>query len=164
MEVRAVARYQRVSPRKVRLVMDLITGKAVDDAIALLEHLPKGSARLIGRVVRAAVANAENNFNLTMEDLYVKRALADEGPRLKRVWMRGRGRRDIKVHRTCHVTVVVEDQPERAARSRRAPAPAATRPEPRRPRPAAARRPSPRTPAQRTRRRTERTERTERSE
>ncbi|MBM4420378.1 MAG: 50S ribosomal protein L22 [Chloroflexi bacterium] len=110
MEVRAVAKFQRVSPRKARLVTQLIQGRKATDAIAILEHLPKGSAVMIGRVVRSAVANAENNFNLTLEDLVVKRALADEGPRMKRVWMRGRGRRDTKLHRTAHITVVVEDR------------------------------------------------------
>ena len=110
MEVRAIAKYQRVSPRKARLVTSLITGKKAEEAIAILEHLHKGSAVMIGRVVRSAIANAENNFNLTLEDLVVKRALADEGPRMKRIWMRGRGRRDQKIHRTCHITVVVEDR------------------------------------------------------
>jgi len=110
MEVKAVAKYQRVSPRKVRLVADLIKGKSAEEAISILEHLSKGSAQTIGRVVRSAVANAENNFNLTLENLYVKNALADEGPRMKRVWMRGRGRRDIKLHRTCHITVVVDER------------------------------------------------------
>ncbi|MCA1682785.1 MAG: 50S ribosomal protein L22, partial [Actinobacteria bacterium] len=71
---------------------------------------PKAPAITIGRVVRSAVANAENNFNLTLENLYVKRAVADEGPRMKRVWMRGRGRRDIKVHRTAHLTVVLDEK------------------------------------------------------
>ena len=110
MEVKAVAKYQRVSPRKVRLVADLIKGKSAEEAISILENLSKGSAQTIGRVVRSAVANAENNFNLTLENLYVKNALADEGPRMKRVWMRGRGRRDIKLHRTCHITVVVDER------------------------------------------------------
>ena len=110
MEVKAVAKYQRVSPRKARLVADLIKGKSAEEAMSILEHLPKGSALTIGRVVRSAVANAENNFNLTLENLYVKRALADEGPRMKRVWMRGRGRRDIKLHRTSHITVVVDER------------------------------------------------------
>ena len=110
MEVRAIAKYQRVSPRKARLVTQLITGKSAEEAIAILEHLPKGSALTIGRVVRSAVANAENNFNLTLEDLFVKRALADEGPRMKRIWMRGRGRRDTKLHRTSHITVIVENK------------------------------------------------------
>ena len=110
MEVRASAKFQRFSPRKARLVTELIKGKSAEEAIALLEHLPKGSALPIGRVVRSAVANAENNFNMTMENLYVKRALADEGPRMKRVWYRGRGRRDLKVRRTAHITIVMDER------------------------------------------------------
>jgi large subunit ribosomal protein L22 len=109
MEVRATAKFQRFSPRKARLVTDLITGKSAEEAIAILEHLPKGSAIQIGRVVRSAVANAENNYNMTLENLYVKRAMADEGPRMKRVWFRGRGRRDMKLRRTSHVTVIVDE-------------------------------------------------------
>jgi large subunit ribosomal protein L22 len=109
-EVRASAKFQRFSPRKARLVTDLIKGKSAEEAIALLEHLPKGASIPIGRVVRSAVANAENNFNMTMENLYVKRALADEGPRMKRVWYRGRGRRDLKLRRTSHITIVVDEK------------------------------------------------------
>ena len=109
MEVKASAKYQRFSPRKARLVTDLIVGKSAEEAIAILEHLPKGSAIQIGRVVRSAVANAENNFNMTLENLYVKRAVANEGPRMKRIWIRGRGRRDIKQRRTSHITVVVDE-------------------------------------------------------
>ncbi len=108
MEVRATAKFQRVSPRKARLVTDLITGRTADEALALLQSTLKGSAPLVAKVLRSAVANAENNYNMTLEDLYVKRASADEGPRMKRVWMRGRGRRDIKLHRTAHLTVVVD--------------------------------------------------------
>ncbi len=108
MEVRATAKFQRVSPRKARLVTDLIAGRSADEALAILQNLPKGSAPLLAKLVRSAIANAENNYNMTMEDLYVKRASADEGPRMKRVWMRGRGRRDIKLHRTAHLTVVVD--------------------------------------------------------
>lgn len=110
MEVRAIAKFQRVSPRKARLVTDLIKGKSVEEAMSILQHLPKGSAPLVGRVLRSAAANAENNFNLDLNDLYVKRALADEGPRMKRVWMRGRGRRDTKLHRTAHITVVIDEK------------------------------------------------------
>ena len=112
MEVRAVAKYVRLSPRKARLVADLIKGKSAEDAIATLSHMEKSASLPIGRVVRSAIANAENNYNMTMENLYVKDALADEGPRMKRVWIRGRGRRDIKVHRTTHITVVVDEKPE----------------------------------------------------
>jgi large subunit ribosomal protein L22 len=110
MEVRATAKFQRFSPRKARLVTELIKGKSAADAIAILEHLQKGSALPIGRVVRSAVANAENNFNMTLENLYVKRATADEGPRAKRVWYRGRGRRDLKLRRTSHITIVVDER------------------------------------------------------
>jgi len=109
-EVKASAKFQRVSPRKARLVTDLITGKSAEEAISILEHLPKGSAITIGRVVRSAVANAENNFNLTLENLYVKNAIANEGPRMKRVWYRGRGRRDLKVHRMAHLEVVLDER------------------------------------------------------
>ncbi len=108
MEVRASARFQRVSPRKAKLVTDLITGRSAEEALGMLQNMAKGSAPLLAKVLRSAVANAENNYNMTMEDLYVKRATANEGPRMKRVWMRGRGRRDIKLHRTSHLTVVVD--------------------------------------------------------
>jgi large subunit ribosomal protein L22 len=108
MEVRASAKFQRVSPRKAKLVTDLITGRPADEALGILQNLAKGSAPLLAKVLRSAVANAENNYNLTMEELYVKRATANEGPRMKRVWMRGRGRRDIKLHRTSHLTIVVD--------------------------------------------------------
>ncbi len=108
MEVRASARFQRVSPRKAKLVTDLITGRRADEALALLMNTAKSTAPLLAKVLRSAVANAENNYSMTLEDLYVKRATADEGPRMKRVWMRGRGRRDIKLHRTAHLTVVVD--------------------------------------------------------
>jgi large subunit ribosomal protein L22 len=109
-EVRAVAKFQRISPRKARLVADVITGKRADEALAILQNMPKSTAPLLAKLVRSAVANAENNYNMTMEDLYVKRAMADEGPRMKRIWMRGRGRRDIKLHRTAHLTVVVDQK------------------------------------------------------
>jgi len=122
MEVQAKAKFQRFSPRKARLVTALITGKPVGEAIAILENLPKGSAIQIGRVVRSAIANAENNFNMTMENLYVKKALADEGPRMKRVWYRGRGRRDMKLKRTSHITIVVDETTTGGRRPPRTPA------------------------------------------
>ena len=109
-EVKATAKFLRLSPRKARLVTDLITGKSAEEAIAILENLPKSTSLPLGRVVRSAIANAENNFNLTLENLYVKRAIADEGPRMKRIWMRGRGRRDTKLRRTSHITVIVDER------------------------------------------------------
>ena len=108
--MKASARYLRLSPRKARLVTDLIKGKSAEEAISILENLPKSTALPLGRVVRSAIANAENNFNLTLENLYVKNAIANEGPRMKRIWMRGRGRRDTKLRRTCHITVIVDER------------------------------------------------------
>jgi large subunit ribosomal protein L22 len=109
-EVKASARYLRLSPRKARLVTDLIKGKSAEEAISILENLPKSTSLPLGRVVRSAIANAENNFNLTLENLYVKNAIANEGPRMKRVWYRGRGRRDLKVHRMAHLEVVLDER------------------------------------------------------
>jgi len=110
MEVKASARYLRLSPRKARLVTDLIKGKSAEEAISILNNLPKSTSLPLGRVVRSAIANAENNFNLTLENLYVKNAIANEGPRMKRVWYRGRGRRDLKVHRMARLEVVLDER------------------------------------------------------
>jgi large subunit ribosomal protein L22 len=116
MEVRATAKYLRLSPRKARLVTDLIRGRPAEEAISVLVNLEKAASVPVGKVVRSAIANAENNFNMTLENLYVKDARADEGPRMKRIWIRGRGRRDIKVHRMTHITVIVDERTERPAR------------------------------------------------
>src|SRR5438445_12576587 len=99
MEVKASAKFLRLSPRKARLVTDLITGKTAEEAIAILENLPKSTSLPLGRVVRSAIANAENNFNLTLERLYVKRAIANEGPRMKRARVAGSGSGDVKLDR-----------------------------------------------------------------
>src|SRR3989442_14191989 len=95
-EVKASARYLRLSPRKARLVTHLIKGKGAEEAISILENLPKATALPLGRVVRSAIANAENNFKLTLENLYVKDANGEEGPRSKRVGYRGRGLPELK--------------------------------------------------------------------
>ncbi len=125
MEVRAVAKWIRLSPRKARLLTELIRGRSAEDALALLANAEKAAAVPVGKALRSAIANAENDprNQLTLENLYVKDARADEGPRMKRIWMRGRGRRDIKVHRLTHITVVVEEREpaERRPRARRRP-------------------------------------------
>ena len=110
MRVTATAKYIRISPRKVRLVTDLIKGRPVEEAAAILRFLPNAAARDVAKVLKSATANAENNFNLTLENLYVKNAIANEGPRMKRVWYRGRGRRDLKVHRMAHLEVVLDER------------------------------------------------------
>lgn len=110
MDVRAVARNQPFSAFKVRPLLRLIQGKPVGEALALLRYMPQPSARQIGKVVRSAVANAENNYNLVPGRLWVTEARADEGPTLKRFRAAPRGRvRPIR-KRTCHITVVVGER------------------------------------------------------
>ncbi len=109
-EARAVAKYVRISPRKARSVINAIRGKDVNEAFAILELSPKKAARIIYKVLKSAVANAENNLNLDPENLYVSECHVDDGPRLKRLWPRGRGRADIIQRRLSHITVVVRDR------------------------------------------------------
>lgn len=112
MEVRATYRFLRISPYKVRQVVDLIRGRQVDSALAILQFTPRGAARQVYKVLASAIANAENNAMLSREDLYVSAIMADEGPRLKRWRARARGRADRILKRTCHVTVVLDEYEE----------------------------------------------------
>lgn len=112
METRAVARYIWIQPRKARLVADLVRGKAVNDALAILRFATQGAAKPISKVVRSAQANAEHNHNLDAEGLFIKMICVDEGPILKRFQPRARGRADVKRRRTCHISVVVADGKE----------------------------------------------------
>ncbi|OAG27237.1 50S ribosomal protein L22 [Thermodesulfatator autotrophicus] len=113
MEARAQAKYVRISPYKARLVVDLIRGKSVDEALKILQFTPKKGARLVRKVLESAVANAEHNYQMDPDKLYVKRAYVDEGPRLKRFWPRAFGRASRILKRTSHITVVVEEKPEK---------------------------------------------------
>ena len=105
-EARAVWRRARMSASKVRLVIDLIRGKQVDQALATLANSPRKAARMIEKVLKSAIANAEQK-GLDPEELIVKRAYVDEGPTMKRVKPRAMGRANIIRRRTCHITVVV---------------------------------------------------------
>lgn len=109
MEARSVAKYVRLSPMKVRRVVRLIRGRPVAEAQALLRFTPSRAARLVEKVLKSAVANAENNLELERDSLVVARAYVDEGPSTKRVQPRARGRADIVTRRSSHVTVVVAD-------------------------------------------------------
>ena len=107
----ARARFVRVSARKARLVLDQIRGKAVGEALATLEFTPRAAARLIEKVLRSAVANAEHNHQVrNLDDLRVVRAVADGGPSLKRVQPRAMGRAFFIKHRTSHLTIAVSDE------------------------------------------------------
>jgi large subunit ribosomal protein L22 len=109
-EVRAKAKQIRVSPRKVRLVLEHLPGKRIDEALAMLRYMPVPSARIVAKVVKSAAANAENNYQLAQSDLRIKAAYADEAPRLKRFRARARGRASRILHRTSHITVIVEEE------------------------------------------------------
>jgi large subunit ribosomal protein L22 len=107
----AKARFVRVSARKARLVLDQIRGKSVGDALATLEFTPRAAARLIEKVLRSAVANAEHNHQMrNLDDLRVVQAVADGGPSLKRVQPRAMGRAFFIKHRTSHLTIAVSDE------------------------------------------------------
>ena len=110
MEAKAVARYVRIAPRKVRVVMDLIRGNDVADAFAILKFTPKAGADVIEKVLKSAVANAENNFDMNIDNLYVSSAFVDQGPTLKRIHPRSRGQAFSILKRTSHVTVVVAEK------------------------------------------------------
>ncbi|MCI5567825.1 MAG: 50S ribosomal protein L22 [Veillonellaceae bacterium] len=110
MEAKATAKYVRIAPRKVRVVMDLIRGKNVQDAFAILKFTPKVGAEAIEKVLKSAVANAENNFDMNEDNLYVSEAYVDQGPTLKRIHPRSRGQAFKILKRTSHITVVVAER------------------------------------------------------
>jgi large subunit ribosomal protein L22 len=110
MEARAVARYVRVSPRKARLVVDLIRGKKIDDARAILKFSPRAAAEIVEKVLNSAVANAERNLHLASDDLIVGSTFVDEGPTLKRIRPRAMGRAFRINKRTSHITVIVKQR------------------------------------------------------
>jgi len=110
MEVRAVAKYLRVSPYKVRLIADLVRGKKVDEALTILKFLPKKSGRLINKTLRSAVANAENTHTIDVDTLFIKTILVDEGPKLKRWRPRAMGRATRILKRTSHITMVLAEK------------------------------------------------------
>jgi large subunit ribosomal protein L22 len=110
MEAKAIARYIRIAPRKVRLVVDLIRGKQVGEAIAILKHTPKAASPVIEKVLMSAVANAEHNLNLDSNDLVISKVFVDEGPTLKRFRPRAMGRASRINKRTSHITLVVTEK------------------------------------------------------
>ena len=127
----ARARFVRLSARKARLVLDQIRGKSVGDALATLEYTPRAAARLIEKVLRSAVANAEHNHQVrNLDDLRVVQAIADGGPSLKRVQPRAMGRAFFIRHRTSHLTIGVSDEPGRTSLAPPASRPRAASPVP----------------------------------
>ena len=109
MESRAVAKYMRISPRKVRIVADLIKGQPVENAVNSLTFTPKKAAGILLKVLNSAVANAEQNTEVDVDTLYVKTVFVDEGPTAKRWRARAMGRATRIMKRTSHITVVLDE-------------------------------------------------------
>ena len=107
MEVKAVARYVRISPMKVRMLADAIKGRPVDKALEMLKFMPQKAAGIVEKVLRSAVANADQQPDVDIDDLVVDRLIVDRGPMFKRFRARARGRGTRILKRTSHVTVVL---------------------------------------------------------
>jgi large subunit ribosomal protein L22 len=110
MEAKATAKQVRISPRKVRLVIDLVRGKDITEAIGILRNSPKKAAEAVEKVLNSAKANAEHNHGLIVEDLYVSEAYADEGPTMKRHKPRAMGQASPINKRTSHITIKVAEK------------------------------------------------------
>jgi large subunit ribosomal protein L22 len=110
MEAKAIAKYVRISPLKVNFICKEIRGKQVDEALAILRYTPKRGAKVLKKVLTSAVANAENNFNLDRENLYVAEAYANDGPTLKRWRPRAKGMAYPILKRSSHIGVTVKEK------------------------------------------------------
>ena len=115
MEVQAVEKYIRISPKKARLVADVVRGDNAVHALATLRFMPKKAAGIIYKALHSAVANATNNAGLAKEDLVISKITIDKGPSLKRFRPRSRGMASALLKRTSHVTVVVSAEPKAKA-------------------------------------------------
>lgn len=109
MQAKAVAKTVRIAPRKVRLVLDLIRGKEVGEAMSILQLTNKRSSPVVEKLIKSAVANAEHNYDMDVDHLIVSEAYADEGPTLKRFRPRAQGRATKINKRTSHVTIIVAE-------------------------------------------------------
>ncbi|MBM6985238.1 MAG: 50S ribosomal protein L22 [Acidaminococcaceae bacterium] len=110
MEVKATAKYIRIAPRKLRIVMNLIRGKNVNEAFAILQFTPKVGSEVIEKVLRSAVANAEHNNDMNVDNLVVSSCYVDQGPTMKRIHPRSRGQAFKILKRSSHVTVCVSEK------------------------------------------------------
>ena len=111
MRPRAIARYIRISSRKVRIVINLIRGKQVSEALAILKFTPKSAAPVVEKLLKSAIANAEYK-GLNKDDLYVAEVFADQGPTLKRMMPRAKGSGALILKRSSHITIVLDEKKE----------------------------------------------------
>lgn len=110
MEVNATAKYIRIAPRKLRIVMNLIRGKKVSEAFAILKFTPKVGSEVVEKVLRSAVANAEHNNDMNVDNLFVSSCYVNQGPTLKRIHPRSRGQAFKILKHSSHVTVCVSEK------------------------------------------------------
>ena len=108
-EAKATLKYARISSRKVKIVADLIRGKDVDEALAIVKYTPKASSEIIEKLLKSAIANAENNHNMNHNKLYVAEIFANQGPTLKRIRPAAKGSAVRIRKRTSHITIVVRE-------------------------------------------------------
>ena len=110
LEARAILRYARISSRKVKIVADLIRGKKVDEALAIVKFTPKASSEILEKLLKSAIANAENNHGMNRGNLIVSEIYANQGPTLKRIRPAAKGSAVRIRKRTCHITIVVKEE------------------------------------------------------
>lgn len=110
MEAKAIVKHVRISSRKVNIVLDLIRGKKVGDAFAILKHTPKAASAVLEKLLKSAIANAENNYNMNVDKLFISEAYATQGPTLKRFMARAQGRGVRILKRTSHITLAVKEK------------------------------------------------------
>jgi len=110
MEVRATAKDVGVSPRKVRLILERLPGLTVDQVFALLRYMPSPHARSVSKVVLSAASNAENNFDMDIDNMVIKAAVADDGRTMKRYRPRSRGRVSPILKRSSHITIILDER------------------------------------------------------
>ncbi|NLK00818.1 MAG: 50S ribosomal protein L22 [Clostridia bacterium] len=112
MEARSIGRHVRISPYKVRQVINLIRGREVKEALAILKFTPKKAAVIVEKILKSAIANAEHNYEMDGDNLYISKIYVDQGPTMKRFKPRAFGRADRIRKRTSHITVVVSEREE----------------------------------------------------
>ena len=110
LEARAVLKYARISARKVKIVADLIKGKDVNEALAIVRFTPKASSEIIEKLLKSAIANAENNHNMNSQNLYIAEIYANQGPTLKRIRPAAKGSAVRIRKRTSHITIVLREK------------------------------------------------------
>ncbi|APO47870.1 50S ribosomal protein L22 [Paenibacillus sp. FSL H7-0942] len=110
MEAKAHAKFIRIAPRKAQLVVDLIRGKQVGEAVAILRHTPKSASPIVEKLLNSAIANAEHNYSLDVNKLVISQAYVNQGPTMKRFRPRAMGRASRINKRTSHITLVVSEK------------------------------------------------------